>query len=200
MSDLPPPPPDRPPPPPPSFTAAAPPPGYQAYGAPTAQRPLAGFGSRLGGWLIDAVVIFLFFLPAIVALVAGPTEIEPCSVDSSGVITSGGELNALCEGPTDGTIAIAVLLGIAGAVATIVYEVKLIGGPSGATWGMRAVSIRAVDANTGGPIGAGRAFGRMLFASFISSFFFNLGYLWNIWDAKKQTWHDKVTTTIVVKD
>ena len=130
MSDLPPPPPERPPPPPPSFTAAAPPPGYQAYGAPTAQRPLAGFGARLGGWLIDGVIIFLFFLPAIVALVAGPTEIEPCSVDSSGVITAGGELNALCEGPTDGTIAIAVLLGIVGVVATILYEVKLIGGPS----------------------------------------------------------------------
>jgi uncharacterized RDD family membrane protein YckC len=199
MSDLPPPPPPGSiPPPPPSF--APPPPGYQAYGTPTPQRAYATFGARLGGWLIDAVILCLLFIPAIVALVAGPTEIEPCSVDSSGDITIGGELNALCEGPTNGTIALALLLGLAAVVAMVLYQVKLIGGPSGATWGMRAVGIRAVDANTGGPIGAGRAFGRMLFASFISGAVVYLGYLWNIWDKQKQTWHDKVTTTVVVKD
>ena len=196
MSSLPPPPPENVP--PPTFTNAPPPPGYEPYGTETARPVYAGFGARLGGWLLDGLIILVFFLPAIVALVAGPTEIEPCSVDSSGDVTFGGELNALCEGPTDGTIAIAVLLGIVGVVATIAYQVILIGGASGATWGMRAVNVKAVDAKTGGSIGSGRALGRMLFASFISSWFY-LGYLWNLWDKDKQTWHDKVTTSIVVK-
>ena len=199
MSDLPPPPESTPPPPPPPEFTAPPPAGYQAYGTPATQPTYAGFGARLGGWLIDGIVIGLFFVPAIVALVAGPTEIEACSVDSSGTVTIGGDLNALCEQPTNGTIAIAVLLGIAALVATVVYQVKLIGGPSGATWGMRAAGVKAVDANSGGPIGPGRAFGRMLFAGLISGFFFYLGYLWMLWDGRKQTWQDKVVTSIVIK-
>lgn len=56
-----------------------------------------------------------------------------------------------------------------------------------------------VDATTGGPIGAGRALGRYLFAAFISSNICLLGYLWNIWDKRKQTWHDKVVNSVVVK-
>lgn len=33
----------------------------------------------------------------------------------------------------------------------------------------------------------------------LSTLAFSLGYLWMIWDAKKQTWHDKIARTIVVK-
>jgi uncharacterized RDD family membrane protein YckC len=143
--------------------------------------------------------MFLFFVPALIALLAGPTEIEPCSVDSSGSIDFGGEVNALCEGPTNGTIAIAVLIGLLGFVAVLVYQARLLGGPSGATVGMKAVGIKAVDANTGGPIGGGRAIGRYLFGAIISGFIFYLGFLWMLWDGRKQTWHDKVASTIVVK-
>jgi uncharacterized RDD family membrane protein YckC len=198
MSDLPPPPEHLPPPPPPS-DLLPPPPGYQAYGAALQRPPYAGFGSRLGGWLIDGLIMALFFIPAVVALLAGPTEIKACSVDSSGNVTIGEELNALCEQPTGGTVAVAVLLGLAGLVGVVVYQAKTLGGPLGATIGMRTVGIRAVDANTGGPIGAGRAIGRFLFGGIISGWFFYLGYWWMLWDDRKQTWHDKVVSTVVVK-
>jgi uncharacterized RDD family membrane protein YckC len=39
----------------------------------------------------------------------------------------------------------------------------------------------------------GRYFGRIL--SGIACF---LGYLWMLWDPEKQTWHDKLTNTVVV--
>jgi uncharacterized RDD family membrane protein YckC len=38
-----------------------------------------------------------------------------------------------------------------------------------------------------------------LFASFISANVFYLGYLWMLWDDKKQTWQDKVVTSVVVR-
>jgi hypothetical protein len=39
-----------------------------------------------------------------------------------------------------------------------------------------------------------------LFANIFSSAIFYLGYLWMLWDDKKQTWHDKVVNSVVVKD
>ena len=37
------------------------------------------------------------------------------------------------------------------------------------------------------------------FASILSGIVLLLGYLWMIWDSKKQTWHDKIAKTIVIK-
>jgi len=204
MTDLPPPPGNLPPPPPPGSPLppppgfATPPPGYQVYAAPTEPNDYASFGARLGGWLLDYLIMGLFFLPAFIAIAAGPTEIRRCSVDASGNVTIGEEINALCEGPTDGTIAFAVVLGLIAVVAVFVYQIKLIGGPRGATVGMRAVGIKVVDRATGGSIGGGRALGRFLFASIFSGFFY-LGYLWMLWDGRSQTWQDKVVNDVVVK-
>ncbi len=196
---VPPPPPGVQPPPPPGPGFNAPPPGYAAYGAPAPVAQYAGFGARLGAWIIDGIVMFLFFVPAIIAISAGPTKIQACSVDSSGNITIGEQLNALCEVPTGGTVAAAILLGIAAFAGVLVYQAKLAGGPTGATVGKRAVGIKIVDGTTGGPIGGGRAIGRWLFASTISGWFFYLGFLWMLWDGRKQTWHDKVVSSVVVK-
>ena len=43
-----------------------------------------------------------------------------------------------------------------------------------------------------------RGIGRYL-VRLVSTFVCGLGYLWMLWDSKKQTWHDKVITTIMVK-
>ena len=197
MSDLPPPPlPGQfPPPPPPSFSP--PPPGYQAYDAPTPQQALAGVGSRFAALLIDSLIVGAFYIPGIVAIAAGPTEIEPCSVNADNEITIGGEINALCEGPTNATWAFGILLFIVAFVAGIYYFAKL-EGSSGQTVGKKALGIRVVDAATGGPIGTGRGVGRY-FARIVSGIPFYLGYLWAIWDPKKQAWHDKMVNDLVVK-
>jgi uncharacterized RDD family membrane protein YckC len=84
-------------------------------------------------------------------------------------------------------------------VAYIAYYVILQGGPSGQTVGKRALHIRVVDFNTGGPIGYGRAFVRYLVESILSGIFF-LGYLWMLWDREKQTWQDKASSSVVVPE
>ncbi len=179
-----------PPPPPPPGSIPPPPPGFQPYptSAYSDTPQLAGIGARLGGYIIDGLVSLVFFIPAIIAIFAGPTEIDFCTVDGE---------EGLCEVPTAGTIGIAVILGLAGLVAFLVLFSKMAG--KGQSWGMKATGTRLVDAQTGAPIGTGRALGRYLFAYFISSNICMLGYLWALWDGKKQTWHDKVVKSIMVK-
>lgn len=197
----PPPPPGFPPPPPPGSFGTAPPPGYTTtYGA--AQGPVlhyAGVGARFGALLIDGIITGLFFVPAFIILRTGPTEISSCTVDSSGTITFGDGRQALCEGPTGGTIAAAALLGLLALAVTLLYYARLEGGPKGQTVGKKACGVRVVDATTAGPIGPGRAIGRYLFKSLISGNLCFLGYLWAFWDGRKQSWHDKVVSSVVVK-
>jgi len=87
-----------------------------------------------------------------------------------------------------------VFVAIAGALA---YYIVLEGGPTGQTLGKRALNIRVVDQNTGGPIGYGRGAIRLV-ARYLSQIPCYLGYLWMLWDKEKQTWHDKLSTSVVV--
>jgi uncharacterized RDD family membrane protein YckC len=158
----------------------------------------AGFGARLGAVIIDSIIVALLFIPALIAIGAGPTRITTCSIDREGNITIGEEINGLCEVPTGATIAAAVLLALLALGGAALYYSFMIGG-TGQTLGKKATGVRVVDATSGQPIGNGRAFGRYLFASFISGSLCGLGYLWALWDPRKQTWHDKVVTSVVVK-
>ena len=193
-------------PPPPGFAAPPPPPGAVAtapgyppygYGAPPVGGERAGFGVRLGGYLLDGLLYGLlmavFAIPGGVLIAAsfsdcytferfdGSTEIEcPPGSPEGGMIAGGIAL-----------IAVGFLL------VAFIYLRAL--GRSGQTWGRKIVGIKVIGEQTGEPIGFGRALGRQLFAGFISAQIFYLGYLWMLWDDKKQTWHDKVVNSIVVK-
>ncbi len=85
---------------------------------------------------------------------------------------------------------LSTLLGLA-------YIVYLEGSPSGQTIGKRAMNIRIVDADNGGPIGYGRAVVRYL-SHILSAIPCLLGFFWMLWDKDKQTWHDKLSSSIVV--
>lgn len=69
---------------------------------------------------------------------------------------------------------------------------------TGQSVGQKLVGIKVVDADTGGTIDYGRAFIRWL-VSIVSGAVIALGYLWMLWDPKKQTWHDKAARSLVVK-
>lgn len=171
-------------PPPPSSI----PPGYQAYQA-AAQPQFAGWGSRVGGHIINGLVGAVFSIPAIIALFAGPKETEVCTVN--------GDIG-LCEVPTGTTWALIIGLGILGLVAFGVLYSRMIA-KTGQAWGHKAVGVRIVDATTGGNIGAGKAFFRYLFGHWVDGLVCYLGYLWPLWDKEKQTWADKIFGTHSVK-
>jgi uncharacterized RDD family membrane protein YckC len=68
----------------------------------------------------------------------------------------------------------------------------------GSTLGQRIFRLRVVDANTGQPIGAGKALVRYvgLFISFLACF---LGVIWVAFDGRKQGWADKIASTVVLQ-
>ncbi|MFD8035654.1 RDD family protein [Streptomyces sp. NPDC059717] len=71
-------------------------------------------------------------------------------------------------------------------------------GRTGQTIGKKAVGIRLVKEATGQPLGVGMAFVRRI-AHFLDSVACYLGWLWPLWDAKKQTFADKVCSSIVIR-
>jgi uncharacterized RDD family membrane protein YckC len=219
MSDLPP------PPEPPSGgwpQPGAPAPGYGGYGAPPQSPPgagpwgapsshgyggstpggyaaqKAGFWNRFLGYFIDALIVGAFTIPAYIALMAGDTKVEPCRIeDGEAEIFSDLPDNGLCETPTSGTWAMFGILLAAGFVASIVYF-GYMEGKRGQTLGKMAAGVKVVDINTGQPIGVGRAVGRW-FARILSGIPCYLGYLWMLWDDQSQTWHDKLTSAVVIR-
>jgi uncharacterized RDD family membrane protein YckC len=84
-----------------------------------------------------------------------------------------------------------------GIVVAIAYFTYFEGGPTGQTVGKRALGIRVVDFETGGPIGYARGFVRYI-GRILSSLILYLGYFWMLWDPEKQTWHDKFAGSVVV--
>jgi uncharacterized RDD family membrane protein YckC len=82
-------------------------------------------------------------------------------------------------------------------VLGLVYYGYFEGGPAGQTVGKRVVEIRVARAADGGPLGWGTALVRHV-ASWLSALPCGLGYFWMLWDKEKETWHDKLSGTVVV--
>jgi len=204
MSPPPPPPgqgPPPPPPPPPTFGGPPPPPGvvatapgYPPYGSvtPPVGGERAGFGIRLGGYLLDGLLYGLLSLVFVIpgAILIG-TSFQDC-------VTIDDELFCPDGSPKPAMIAGGIALIIIGLLVVAFIYLRALGS-TGQTWGAKIVGIKVVGETTGEPIGFGRALGRSLFAGFISGQVLYLGYLWMLWDDKKQTWQDKVVNSIVVK-
>jgi len=82
------------------------------------------------------------------------------------------------------------------------YKTFLVG-KFGATLGKMITGIKVVDEN-GNKISYGTAFIREVLVKdiiYLVIFLISwLGYLWAFWDKKRQTWHDKIAKTIVIKE
>jgi uncharacterized RDD family membrane protein YckC len=136
--------------------------------------PRAGFGPRLGAFLLDGVLLYVVSL--IVGVIFGQGH------------RSGGTASVHVHGLP---FVIDLVIGIA-------YYVALEGGPRGQTLGKRAVGIRVYDLASGGPIGYGRAAVRYI-GKLVSAVPCGLGDFWMLWDKEKQTWQDKFAGSIVVR-
>ena len=84
-----------------------------------------------------------------------------------------------------------------GFVVSAAYFTLLDGGPRGQTLGKRALGIRVVGFDTGGPIGYSRGFLRWI-GLVVSGWLLCIGYLWMLWDPERQTWADKFASDVVV--
>jgi uncharacterized RDD family membrane protein YckC len=69
---------------------------------------------------------------------------------------------------------------------------------SGSTPGKSLMGLKVVNAETGELIDPGTAVLRYV-GYLVSGIALALGFLWIIWDARHQGWHDKMAKTLVVK-
>ena len=139
--------------------------------------PFATWGPRVGAYLVDALVTLPFGLVAY--LVDGPT-IDPVTAETTGGFGL--------------TYVLLTLL----SVAVHAYNRWYLAGKTGQSWGKRALGLRLLKEQTGQPIGFGMAFVRDL-AHIVDTVICYIGFLFPLWDAKRQTLADKMTGTIVVR-
>lgn len=176
---------------PPPYPGAASPYPDNAYGGSRygARSPvLASYGARLGGWLIDYVLLGVIGYLIDLALNRVNALSANFNVSSDNGVVHSYRFSGL-----------AILLQVA---LVLTYVTLLCGSRNGQTLGMAAVGVRAVDVRNGAPIGYGRALGRGAFEYLMLVLFFIpwvVDMLWPLWDVRNQTLHDKVSGTVVVK-
>jgi uncharacterized RDD family membrane protein YckC len=78
-----------------------------------------------------------------------------------------------------------------------IYNRWYLGGTTGQSWGKMVLKIKLVGESTGQPIGMGMAFARDI-VHLLDALPCLIGYLWPLWDAKRQTFADKILSTVVV--
>jgi uncharacterized RDD family membrane protein YckC len=160
-----------------------------------ADGQLAGFGSRLGGYLLDSLLYGLVFAVfAIPGTVLGIGAFDGCNSFDNGDTT---EIVCPPGAPKGGMLAAGIALGVVGAIVVAVLYVRALG-RTGQTWGRKIVGVKVVGKDSRQPLGSGKAFLRVLVAGIVSGNCV-LGYLWMLWDKDKQTWHDKIVGSVVLK-
>jgi uncharacterized RDD family membrane protein YckC len=83
-------------------------------------------------------------------------------------------------------------------IGLAIWNVIIRQGNTGQTVGKQVLGLKLVDANTGQPLGPGKTFLRQL-THILDSAACYIGYLWPLWDEKRQTFADKINNTYVIK-
>jgi uncharacterized RDD family membrane protein YckC len=90
-----------------------------------------------------------------------------------------------------------LLLGFLIALGITIYNRWIQAGKTGQSWGKKALGLKLISESTGQPIGAGMAFARDL-CHILDSLACYIGWLFPLWDSKRQTFADKILSTVVV--
>jgi uncharacterized RDD family membrane protein YckC len=175
----------------------APPAGYgypqDPYGGGTAMVPnaYAGWGSRVGATIVDGLIVGIvpgiFYIIGIVMSAGNRT----CTMDPN-------TFQETCTGSSGSAagvvfILLGALLALAGGLFLCYRE-----GTTGQTPGKKMVNIRLVREYDGQPMGFGMAIVRRI-CHIVDNIACYIGWLWPLWDAKKQTFADKIMNTVVVR-
>ena len=70
-------------------------------------------------------------------------------------------------------------------------------GTTGSTIGKSALKFKVISESTGQPIGTGMSLLRQIVHTVDGAICY-LGYFWPLWDNKRQTWTDKIMSTVCV--
>lgn len=183
--------------PPPGYAPAPPPyagyqaPGYAApgYGTPQTGTAYAHWGRRVGASLIDFLLILPFVIGGIVVLAANTTTTTQDYGYGYTATTDSTNLT--------GSALIVFLIIVASGIAVSGWNRWFRQGKTGYSIGKQALGIKLIRERTGQPLGGGLAFGREILHAADNAVVY-IGYLWPLWDPKRQTFADKIVSSIVV--
>jgi uncharacterized RDD family membrane protein YckC len=211
MTDQPPTPPGNYPPPPPPPGGYPPPPpqgggypppggGYQAPQATAGYPPPAAAGPALPKeaytpWLTRVFAWLIDFIP--VAILEGigyglllGTQETACMTD-----TSEYDLGEFCSTGASTLGQASFIITWLLSIAYLVWNYGYRQGTTGSSIGKTIMKFKVVSEKTGQPIGFGMSIVRQL-AHIIDGAICYIGFLFPLWDAKRQTIADKIMTTI----
>ena len=139
-------------------------------------RTLANWPQRVGAYLIDYLIAAI---PAFLAV----------------LLFSGTNPG---EAPNAGAGVVAFLLYLV-SLGVWIYNRAILMGRTGQSWGKQVLNLRLVRMADGQPMGGGMCFVRDL-AHILDALPCYIGYLWPLWDARRQTFADKVMSTVVLSE
>lgn len=202
MTTPPPPPPGNYPPPPPPPGGYPPPP---QGGFPPPPPPGGGFGAGGPGgalpkesytpWLTRVLAWLIDFIPVAIlegigyGLLLGTTE-TVCVTD-----TSEYDLGDFCASGASTLGQVSFFITWALSIAYLVWNYGYRQGTTGSSIGKGILKFKVVGEKTGQPIGFGLSIVRQL-AHIVDGIICYIGYLFPLWDAKRQTLADKIMTTV----
>ncbi|MCW2843521.1 MAG: domain containing protein [Nocardioides sp.] len=172
-------------PPPPAYGQAPP-----AYGQPSyagAPGDYAHWGKRVGATLVDVLVSLVAGLPAWIGLIILAANTTTTTAPD-GTVTSSSDVGA-------GVIAL-IVVGYLLLIVVGIWNIVIRQGRTGYSIGKGVLGIKLVNEGTGQPIGGWMSFLRQI-VHFVDQICY-IGYLWPLWDSKRQTFADKILGTVVI--
>jgi uncharacterized RDD family membrane protein YckC len=158
--------------------------------------PLASWGARLGALLLDSL-IFMLIPTGLIG--AGYGQLAKRLIDRKDDCDRLNIPDSSCPVPNAPGSAVALI--VVGVVLSLAIGLFLSHreGSTGQTLGKKIVGIRLLREYDGSTLGFGLAFGRRLLhvVDYLSC---GIGYLWPLWDHKRQTFADKMVHTVVIRD
>ena len=139
-------------------------------------RTLANWPQRVGAYLIDYLIAAI---PAFLAV----------------LLFSGTDPG---EAPNAGAGVVAFLLYLI-SLGIWIYNRAIQQGRTGQSWGKQVLNLRLVRMADGQPMGGGMSFVRDL-AHIVDALPCYIGYLFPLWDARRQTFSDKIMSTVVLSE
>jgi uncharacterized RDD family membrane protein YckC len=177
---------EYPPPPPVAGGYSPPPPGPAIRGLP--QAAYTTWLTRVGAYLIDNLPFALIL--GVGWLVLQNSLDSACLTDITQY-----DVDQICSVGYS-TVGVTVMWGaVLVGLAYLVWNYGYRQGTTGSSIGKSVLKFKVVSENTGQPVGFGLSVLRQI-AHFADAFIFDIGYLFPLWTAKRQTLADMIMSTV----
>ncbi|HEV7146721.1 MAG TPA: RDD family protein [Pedococcus sp.] len=157
--------------------------------------PMAGWGVRVVARILDQLLEMIGSIPYALGLLLVLTNRPTGTVTPGAPGTQGATVATVTDPGAVILGSVLMLVGLGMTLALFIWNRVLRQGRTGQSVGKAALNLYLVSATTGQPVGAGTSFAREI-VHLVDGILY-LGYLWPLWDPRRQTFADKILNTVV---